>query len=115
MTQYVSPITQMIAWDGVAVRMAAEVPRGLPERLVPVALTKGVVEYGAAGSAASAAPLEATVEEVIAAIRALMEEGNAKSFGTTGEPKLPALKAKVGKPVTDAVRDEAWAAVKAEA
>lgn len=114
MTLYVSPITQMIALNGVAVRMVAEEARTLPEHLVPAALTRGVKAVGAEAPA-PAPSAEATVEEVVAAIRALMEEGNTKAFGTTGEPKLPALKSKVGKPVTDAVRDEAWAIVKAEA
>ena len=111
---YVSPVTQMISLDGMSARMVAGVARQLPERLVPVALLRGVTPADGkpVAEAASDAP---TVEEVAAAIRALMESGDAKAFGTTGEPKLAAINKQLGTKVTDALRDEAWAIVKAEA
>lgn len=111
---FVSPITQMIAAGGVAVRMQAGVARPLPDALINLALAKGVVAADGALVSGGVTDPGATLEDVVAAIRALMEAGDAKAFGATGEPKLNALKAKVGKPVTDALRDEAWAAVKTE-
>lgn len=50
-----------------------------------------------------------------AAIRELMASGNEKAFGASGAPHLAALKKALGEPVTDAQRDAAWEAVKAEA
>ncbi len=110
---YVSPVTQMIALDGRSVRMVAGVERSLPDVLVPVALLRGVVHAGGAELKTSEST-EPTVEGVAAAIRALMESGDAKAFGTTGEPKLAAISKQLGAKVTDALRDEAWAIVKAE-
>ena len=115
---YVSPVTQMISLNGRAVRMVAGVERPLPEALVPVALLQGVVHAGGAARAPGApVPAEEalSVEDVAAAIRALMESGDAKAFGVTGEPKLAAITKQLGAKVTDALRDEAWAIVKAEA
>lgn len=112
MTEYVSPVTQMVAQDGVAVRMVADVASQLPAVLVPYALTRGVTAVGGKPTKTSDSA-DVTVDEVVAAIRALMESGDTKAFGTTGEPKLAALKGQVGKAVTDALRDEAWAIVKA--
>ena len=110
---YVSPVTQMISLNGMSARMVAGVARQLPECLVPVALLRGVTPVdGAEAPAVDAGP---TVADVAAAIRALMEAGDAKAFGATGEPKLAAISKQLGAKVTDALRDEAWAIVKAEA
>lgn len=109
---YVSPVTQMIALGGISVRMLAGVPRNLPESLVAAAMLKGVEPLD--GAPAAQAEPELTAEQVAAAIRELMEAGDAKAFGATGEPKLAALRAKLGKGVTDALRDAAWATVQAE-
>lgn len=109
---YVSPVTQMISLNGRSVRMVAGVERSLPDVLVPVALLRGVLPAGGVEPSAPAAEL--TVDAVAAAIRALMESGDAKAFGTTGEPKLAAISKQLGAKVTDALRDEAWAIVKAE-
>ena len=116
MQLFLSPITQMIVANGKSVRMTAGVAAPIPEALVNVALTKGVKPVE--GEAVAVAPkpdLGASVDEVVAAIRALMEAGDTGAFGATGEPKLNALKKKVGKNVTDATRDAAWAQVKGEA
>lgn len=110
---YVSPTTQMISLNGRSARMVAGVARSLPEHLVPSALLRGVVPVDG-GEAPSAEPT-LSVEDVVAAIRALMEAGDAKAFGTTGEPKLAALSKQVGEKVSDALRDAAWAVVQAEA
>lgn len=116
MTQYVSDKTLVVSVQGVSALFVAGVPRELRESLVGAALAAGVKAVGEADkpAPAKAEKAEATVAEVVAAIRELMAEGDSKAFGATGEPKLNSLKAKVGKPVTDAVRDEAWALVKAE-
>ena len=53
-------------------------------------------------------------ERLQAAIRELMEAGNTKAFSAAGVPHLAALKKIVGEPVSDAQRDAAWEAVKAE-
>jgi hypothetical protein len=111
--QFVSSVTQMIAANGISVRLAAGVPTHVPQALRALAMAKGVEPLG---DEPAPAPVDsgASVEEVVAAIRALMEAGETGAFGTTGEPKLNALKKKVGKNVTDAVRDAAWAQVKTE-
>lgn len=112
---YVSPVTQMISLNGRAVRMVAGVERPLPEALVPVALLQGVVRAGGAEvKTPEPEDIAPSVEDVAAAIRALMESGDAKAFGVTGEPKLAALSKQLGTKVTDALRDEAWAQVKGE-
>lgn len=112
--QLISPKTQVVASLGISVLMVQDRPTEVPESLVDLAVARGARHVE--GAAAAKAPaVEATVDEAVAAIRALMEAGDTKAFGSTGEPKLLALKAKIGKPVTDAVRDEAWAIVKAEA
>lgn len=113
---YVSPVTQMISLNGRSVRMAAGVERSLPDVLVPVALLQGVVHAGGAEvKTPESEDITPGVEGVAAAIRALMESGDAKAFGVTGEPKLAAISKQLGAKVTDALRDEAWAIVKAEA
>jgi hypothetical protein len=114
MSKFVSPITQLIAFNGLAAQMVADVARPLPAPLIPVALAHGVTEVGAGSTENSAAAPGPTVDEVVAAIRALMESGDSKAFGKSGEPGLVPLRKQVGAPVTDALRDEAWAIVKAE-
>ena len=111
---YVSPITQMIAHEGFASRMQAGVSRELHPRLVPVALMKGVTVVGAAPSVEKTEPT-LTVEQVVQAIRQLMQDGDEKAFAVTGEPKLQPLKKLLGAPVSDALRDAAWELVKKEA
>lgn len=112
--QFVSRITQMIAANGISVRLAAGVPTHVPQALAALAVAKGAEPFGEEPAPVAPADNGASVEEVVAAIRALMEAGESGAFGTTGEPKLNALKKKVGKNVTDAVRDAAWAQVKNE-
>lgn len=115
MQRYISPISQMIVSNGLSARMVAGVATPLPVALVDYALIKGVKPADAEVTTPPKPVAEgATVEEVVAAIRELMEAGDADVFGKTGEPKLTPLKSKVGKPVTDAVRDAAWALVKGE-
>ena len=109
---FISPVTQMVAHEGLAVRMEADVPRELPEALIPVAVLQGV--RPADGSAAPIVDV-LSVEEVVVAIRELMEAGDPKAFGTTGEPKLAALSKQLGTKVSDALRDAAWDVVQAGA
>lgn len=111
---YVSPTTQMIVRNGVSCRMQAGVARPLPASLVQVALTKGVTVFGA--EAPQTAPVgELQIKDVVAAIKALMESGDKSAFSArTGEPSLTALRKQVGRSVSDAERDAAWAQVQAE-
>lgn len=115
--QYVSPKTQMITHFGKQFRMVAGEPYTLPEGLIAPALAKGVREYDAESSAEEPVDTEAPagIEDVIGAIKALMESGDPKAFSErTGEPSLVALRKQLGRQVTDAERDAAWASVKAE-
>ena len=110
---YVSQHTQMIANElGIAVRFEAGVPQELHPELEGIALAHGIAP---AENVAPVTPAvdEVTVEAVVAAIDTLLEKGDAKAFTTDGEPKLAAIRAIAGKTVTDALRDEAWAIVKA--
>lgn len=50
-----------------------------------------------------------------AEMRALMATGDPKMFGASGAPHLSVLKKALGYAVTEAERDAAWEAVKAEA
>ena len=57
-----------------------------------------------------------SLEQVVQAIRELMDKGDKKLFSSvTGEPKLAPLRKQVGHDITDAERDAAWAVVNSEA
>ena len=115
---YVSEITQMIARAGISVRFAEGVPRTLNERLVPVALARGIKAVGMERSELTKAQDtegDDRVPAVVEAIRALQESGEAKAFSErTGEPNLNPLRKQAGFQVTDAERDAAWALIIAE-
>ena len=114
---YVSKVAQTIAdIHGNTQDFKAGEPVFIPRPLVDIALTAGIERYtGATVTKTEPVPdPAATVDEVVAAIRKLMEAGDTKAFGTTGEPKLAALKKATAKDVDDATRDAAWELVKAE-
>lgn len=112
MDLYVSDTQMVVACNGASALFQPGVPRPLRPSLIGPALTKGARLEGAP------APVPVvegpSVESVVTAIKELMAEGDVKSFAATGEPKLVPLRAKAGKGVTDALRDEAWALIQAE-
>jgi hypothetical protein len=114
MTQlYVSAVTQMIVAGGLAIRMSAGVAQQLHPALVNIAMTLGVVPEGEV--APDAVDVVDRTADVVMAILAMMEEGDAKSFSErSGEPNLVPLRKQAGFQVTDAERDAAWALVKVE-
>lgn len=115
MTQlYVSDTQVVVAHNGASALFQPGVPRPLRAALVGPALSSGVRLFGADAQPEPAADEHVPLSSVVEAIRELMAAGDPKSFGVTGEPKLAALRKKLGPSVTDALRDEAWAQVKAE-
>ncbi|KII34853.1 hypothetical protein NL64_06205 [Pseudomonas fluorescens] len=124
MDLYVSDEQMVIANNGVSALFQPGVPRPIRESLIGPALTRGARLYDeAAETGAAKEPVKELVKElveapalelVVAAIKELMVEGDAKLFAVTGEPKLTPLRGKAGKGVTEALRDEAWALIQAE-
>ena len=115
MTQlYVSDFQVVVAHNGASALFQPGVPRPLRASLVGPALEAGVRLFGADAPPKQVADERVSLASAVEAIRELMAEGDPKSFGVTGEPKLAALRKKLGPSVTDALRDEAWAQVKAE-
>lgn len=116
MDLYISDEQMVVACNGASALFQPGVARPLRESLIGPALTRGArLDGAAAATVPTAAPVDApTLEEVRLAIRELMEEGAAGSFGTTGIPKLGPVRAKAGKGVTEGLRDEAWALIQAE-
>lgn len=116
MDLYVSDETVVVANNGASALFFPGVPRPLRESLIGAALVKGVRLHGPAEASTgkeSKDPAPA-LELVVAAIRELMAEGDAKLFAVSGEPKLTPVRAKAGKGVTEALRDEAWALIQAD-
>lgn len=115
MTQlYVSDKQVVVAKNGASALFQPGVPRALRESLIGPALSAGVRLFGAEARPEPVADEHIPVSSVVEAIEELMAVGDPKAFGVTGEPKLAALRKKLGPTVTDALRDEAWAQVKAE-
>lgn len=112
MDLYVSDIEMVVAANGASALFKPGVPRPLRRVLVGPALARGARLLGDEPEAATAQPDAPTVEQVAEAIRLLMAEGDAKAFGVTGEPKLVALRRKLGVSVSDELRDAAWAQVR---
>ena len=106
MDLYVSDIEMVVAANGASALFKPGVPRPLRRALIGPALSRGA--YLAGEQARPVADDALTVEQVIAAIRELMLEGDSKAFGVTGEPKLAPLRKKLGPGVTDDLRDAAW-------
>lgn len=114
MTEFICDVDRVVTSpSGASALFKAGVARPLREVLIPFATSVGVrpVDGTAPAGKQTAEP---TAEQVAGAIRQLMETGDAKAFGTTGEPKLAALRKVCGPTVDDALRDAAWAIVKAE-
>lgn len=113
MTEYISDVDRVVTSpSGASALFQAGVARPLREALVPFAAAVGVRPVD--GAPVETDTAELTAEQVAEAIRKLMASGDSKAFGTTGEPKLAALRKVCGPAVDDALRDAAWAIVKAE-
>ena len=115
MDLYISDTQQVVACNGASALFQPGVARALRPSLIGPALTAGVRLLGVSAPAPAPVPVEPPVAltAVIAAIQDLMAEGDPKLFAVTGEPKLAPIRAKAGKGVTDALRDEAWALIQA--
>lgn len=110
MDLYVSDTRVVVANNGISALFQPGVPRPLRESLIGPALTAGVRLDGEA-KLTPVAVEGPDLDVVVAAIKELMAEGDAKLFAVTGEPKLAPLRAKAGKGVTEALRDAAWALI----
>lgn len=108
---YVSPIDVVVVGPLASALFIANEPREIRECLVGPALAKGCRLFNAESSAP--VPKELTVEDVVAAIKSLMEAGDADAFTKGGEPRMDAL-SKLVPEVTAEQREAAWLIVKAE-
>lgn len=116
MDLYISDELVVVASNGISALFQPGVARPLRESLIGPALTLGIrLEGEVAGPVPTPTVELPALELVVAAIKELMAEGDAKLFAVSGEPKLTPLRAKAGKGVTEALRDEAWALIQAEA
>ena len=90
----VSPILQMVALNGVAIRMEAGVEMEVRESLVESALALGE------------APKSSNTLDAMAL---LIEEANPMDFSRDGTPKVRSIERILGYDITAAERDSAWA------
>jgi|GEM_PF-6670498 len=117
MDLYISDTQLVVACNGASALFQPGVARPLRPSLIGPALTRGVRLQGETVEAPDTTEPKDTapaLELVVAAIKDLMADGDAKLFAVSGEPKLTPLRAKAGKGVTEALRDEAWALIQAE-
>lgn len=112
MELYVSDIEMIVAANGASALFKPGVPRPLRRVLIGPALARGARLVGDEPEDAESQAERLTVDQVAEAIRLLMAEGDSKAFGVTGEPKLVALRKKLGVSVSDELRDAAWAQVR---
>jgi len=105
----VSPITQMIALNGIAIRMDADVEQDVRESLVEAALAKGCTKVGARIRATSKPIKTQQTDPIFDAINLLVEEANPKDFGRDGTPKVRAVEKILGYDISAPGRDAAWA------
>lgn len=105
----ISPITQMIALNGVAIRMEAGVEQFVRESLIKTAKSHGCVEVGTPVSVDPKPILELQATPTVDAIRLLVEQGNTKDFSKEGLPKVKAVEKILGYDISAADRDAGWA------
>ena len=104
----VSHITQMVALNGIAIRMDAGIEQDVRESLVEAALAKGCTKVGARIRATSKPIKTPQTDPVLDAITLLVEEGNTKDFGRDGTPKVRSVEKILGYDISAADRDAAW-------
>jgi hypothetical protein len=102
----VSPILQMVALNGIAIRMEAGVEMDVRESLVMTALAQGCTKVGAkkAAKVKNAPETDPTLD----ALAQVVEEGNPDNFGRDGTPKVKAIEKVLGYDISAADRDVAW-------
>jgi hypothetical protein len=107
--------TKMVAMNGCAVLMEANVPTEMPARLVDTAIEKGCIPANSYTPAneAPVEPEEATAEDtrgadILAAVSTVVEEGIPANFGKDGTPKVKAVEKVLGYDISAAERDVAW-------
>ena len=106
--------TKMVAMNGCAVLMEANVPTEMPERLVEVAIEKGCIPADSYSpkQEAPVEPEETATEtrgaDILAAVSAVVEEGIPDNFGKDGTPKVKAVEKVLGYDISAAERDAAW-------
>ena len=104
----VSPTTQMVALNGIAIRMDAGIEQDVRESLVESALARGCTEVGARISDTSEPVEPALTFPIVDAIALLVEEANPKDFGRDGTPKVKSVERILGYDISAADRDVAW-------
>ena len=107
----ISPILQMIAFNGVAIRMEAGAEMEVRESLVETALAAGCLKVGPRIRASSKAvdPEPAlTTPNAVDAVALLVEEANPKDFDRNGMPKVRSVERVLGSDINAADRDVAW-------
>lgn len=106
----ISPITQMVARNGVALFMQAGVEQFVRESLVKLAIAQGCQEVGAVAQTAEPEdPKPLQSDAVLEAVQLLVEEGDPKNFSQEGLPKVKAIENLIGYDINAADRDVAWA------
>jgi hypothetical protein len=104
----VSPITQMIALNGIAIRMDAGIPQDVRASLIESALAQGCTKVG---EPVVAAPIDIAGLEpfpVVDAITLLVEKANPRDFNRFGTPKVRSIERILGYDITAVDRDVAW-------
>jgi len=104
----VSPILQMVAVNGIAIRMEAGVEQDVRESLVEACLAQGCTKVGSKKTAKVVKAPEGN--PTLDALGLVVEEGNPDDFGRDGTPKVKAIEKILGYDISAADRDVAWAA-----
>ena len=112
----ISPITQMVALNGIALFMEAGIEQPVRKSLVEAALAQGCVKVGERVRAGSKpAPTEPTetpcplADPIVKAIETLVTAGKPKNFGVDGSPKVRSVEKILGYDISATDRDVAWA------
>ena len=106
----VSPTLQMVALNGVAIRMEPGVEMEVRESLVETAMAAGCTKVGVrirAGSKKAETPTP-IANPIVGAMRLLIEEANPMDFSRDGTPKVRSIERILGYDITAADRDSAW-------
>ena len=104
----VSHTTQMVALNGIAIRMEAGIEQDVRESLVEAALALGCTKVGARIRATSKPIKDLQTNPVVDAVTLLVEEANPKDFGRDGTPKVRSVERILGYDISAADRDVAW-------
>lgn len=112
----ISPTSQTVALNGVAVHMLAGVEMEIAQRLVETALAQGCLMVGKRVRASSKQiAIEDESNPVLDAINILVEEANPDKFSRDGLPTVTAITKALGYKITAEQRDSAWDIFQTEA